>query len=518
MARINVNPDFSIDTSGIQETLDALNRQHAKTTQRLDREYFAKEELIEDNRRLARKEAVRHFGGGLVAGGINVANKLITSANKNKANHIYNTAVKRYEDQFDKFRRLPLQEKMKFLEDGNFDFVNDQFFKQLGDMGDAPHGIDVNAYKDKWNDFFVKNVRNVQFDVFQKTQAENEETVGALRSEQRNRMIADPYNQQWYNGAYEKSFGDSVAGIAVSTEETKEQMLYDKNYGLALGYHRAKDLVSMSKLLASDEAKKALGDDYLQLVRMRDKLAKDLIPKGGQKVAGLTFGLKSLAKDLDLQDFMTVGHTSGFGDYANQFNNNIIDFAENADIEGQKVIRLDNLAATLPAGMDAIKVKKIEVATREASEKMIESFKNDPVQFVLKTTGNRDVQQRAAIAERTGRWLTNSEVHQIGFALDEAMKQGLVQHALLQESTIQQYGGGDLGKKIVDEVYLRAKEIKAFKSEGGKLMIDLMSVNTQLETLGNLPLPEAHEYIAKGVRIPNYDGMGEVAAQVFMEQ
>ena len=55
---------------------------------------------------------------------------------------------------------------------------------------------------------------------------------------------------------------------------------------------------------------------------------------------------------------------------------------------------------------------------------------------------------------------------------------------------IEEFGGGEIGKKVVDEIYLRASEIKAFKSEGGKAFIDLMSVNAQIENLGNLPVAE----------------------------
>ena len=61
--------------------------------------------------------------------------------------------------------------------------------------------------------------------------------------------------------------------------------------------------------------------------------------------------------------------------------------------------------------MGALKVKKIEDATRKAVEKMQKDFKSDPVQFIMKTTGNREVSERAEIAERTGRWLTNDEVN-----------------------------------------------------------------------------------------------------------
>ena len=163
--------------------------------------------------------------------------------------------------------------------------------------------------------------------------------------------------------------------------------------------------------------------------------------------------------------------------------------------------------------MGSLQVKKIEDATRKAVEKMQKDFKNDPVQFIMKTTGNREVLERAEIAERTGRWLTNDEVNKAAFALESAMKKSLVLHHQEQQDMIAEFGGGEIGKKVVDEVYLRASEIKAFKSEGGRAFIDLMSVNAQIENLGNLPVAEAHQYIEEGVRIPNIEGVGEVAAQ-----
>ena len=277
MARLNM-PDFDIETSGITEGVEALNRQHKQFTGRLDRQYVAQEDLVEFERGLARQEAVRHFGGGLVAGGVNVANNIITSINRNKVAHNYNMARKEYEDQFDKFRRLDVQGKADFLEEGGFDRINDSFLKKMEEMGDA-HGVNMDQVRGKWEDFFVGNTRKVAFDTFQAVQKENEQAVGALRSEQRNRMIADPYNQKWYNGAYEKDFIDSVSGIALSKEKTIEEMEFDKNYGMALGYHRANDLTNMTALLASDEAKKSLGDDYYKLLKMRDDLAKKLEEK-----------------------------------------------------------------------------------------------------------------------------------------------------------------------------------------------------------------------------------------------
>ena len=509
--RLNM-PNFDIETSGVTEGLEALNRQHKQATGRLDRQYVAQEDLVEFERGLARQEAVRHFGGGLVSGGVNIANKIITTINQRKVNHAYNMARKEYEGQFDKFRRLDVQSKAEFLENGGFDKINESFLKKMEDMGDA-HGVNMDAAKAKWEDYFVKNTRNVAFDTFQAVQKENEEAVGALRSEQRNQMIADPYNQKWYNGAYERSFLDSVSGIALSKEKTISEMEFDKNYGMALGYHRAKDLTNMTALLASKEAKKSLGDEYYKLLKMRDELANKLEERGGEKISGLTYGIEALSRDLDLQDFITIAHTQGFADYGNQLNNNIIDFAETATATGNHIIKVDNLAQALPEGMGSLQVKKIEDATRKAVEKMQKDFKNDPVQFIMKTTGNREVLERAEIAERTGRWLTNDEVNKAAFALESAMKKSLVLHHQEQQDMIAEFGGGEIGKKVVDEVYLRASEIKAFKSEGGRAFIDLMSVNAQIENLGNLPVAEAHQYIEEGVRIPNIEGVGEVAAQ-----
>ena len=486
--RLNM-PDFDIETSGLTEGLEALNRQHKQSTGRLDRNYIAQEDLVEFERGLARREAVRHFGGGLVAGGVDIANKIITSINENKVAHIYNQARKQYEDQFEKFRRMDVQGKGRFLEEGNFDYINKRFLDKMDEMGDA-HGVNMDKARARWEDYFVGNTRKVAFATFQELQKENEQAVGALRAEQRNHMIANPYDQRWYNGAYEKSFLDSVSGFALSKEKTENEMLFDKNYGLALGFHRNKDLKSMTELLSSDEAKGALGDEYHKLVKMRDNLRDELMKGGGQKVTGLTYGIKSLSEDLDLSDFATIAHTQGFSDFGVQLNNNIIDYAEAYTANGGQEIDISNLYQHLPQGLGALAFKKIEDSTRDAVKNMQEKAKSDPVGFILKTTGNREVLERAEIAERTGRWLTNDEVNKMAYALEAAMKEGLIQHNQLQQDMIADFGGGDLGKKIVNEIYTRAEEIKAFKGQSGKLFIDLMSVNTQAENFRNLPLPE----------------------------
>ena len=431
--------------------------------------------------------------------------------NKAYVNNAVNEARQKYKHAMQEYAYMSADQQSAFLRKGVFDKIQNDLMEKLGDK---KYGVDLNAVKAKWGETFEEGRFKMQLATYKALMKQNEDKVGAYRAEARNNIIHNPYSTDLQDGSWERDLMESVDGIIFDKNAFESDMLYDKSYALAVGFYENKDLKNMERVLYSKEARKALGDDYEKLVRMKNRLRDSLNKKdkSGMKVSDMTGALGQFAKDFDTETMRIIARSAGFENFGNELNNIFYDFAKNYDSNGNAEIKLDSLSQYIPSEATPRQQQQLLVGAKEAAEKYQSLLREDPVQAIELINGQEDIAQRGSIQSRTGRRLTNQDASQLMDSLSNAFKSG-IGNFTKEVNDIYSKHGERVGREIIGETFSFAEDLERYQESKG--IIELMQMTLQEEKYGNFNIEEARQAVVAGHKIPNWLGDGIAAGHAF---
>ena len=341
-------PNFKIDTSGLTDSIESLERQFNETSRRLSEGAEATVRDLETERGLRRGAAIRGFAGRAILGGVAIGSDLSKMNNQKAINARVTEAQTEYEQALFNFQGMNSKQQADYLNSGAFEKIND---KLLDFLDEDWYGVDTEGIKQRWSAQFRSNYNKVQLQVLKTTREENKATIGKNRAEFRNKVIANPYHPDATNGTYAMQFRNSINGIVDSIEEADEYQLYDQIYGMLHGLYNFGDYQNMERILNTDEAKRVLGDDYNKLVKQKNSL-KDAAEKAGNtnnlKVTNIEGSFSRLGEDIDIASFEATMEYEGLGGLGRGFIDKLREYVSTADPREPATIDVSSLHRYIP--------------------------------------------------------------------------------------------------------------------------------------------------------------------------
>ena len=509
--KVNV-PDFDVDASGISDSFSSLNREFAQTSARLARGATAQQRNIEAERKLREGTAIRGTAGRLLLGGVAVGSKTATLNNQAAVNSRVEQAEMSMRQAMFNFTAMNSQEKAEFLNNGNFEKINDELLKFLDD---DIYGVDTQGIKSRWLAGFSDNYNRIQLKMLETLRKEAKDKVGERRSEFRNRLLANPYHPDATNGKLASEFRNGINGLVESQEDADSYQMFDQIYGLLYGFYNFKDYESMTSLLDTDEAKQVLGDDYGKFVLLRNKL-KDRAEKAGDtssfKITEVGGAFSRLANNLDIDSFVSTMNHQNAGGLAQGFVKSLRHYVSTAEPLKNDKIDLSKLHKHIPKTANPTQQAKLHESIRASAEAIQKAFSIDPVDVYLRATtedGNPYLppKERGLIFENTGRILTNQEATLEVTKLISAFNENFETFANAQQDMV-----GRLGSDAMIEVYALMDDAIKGSSAQRKNYVKIIQLQSVPEVAGQLPLPEAREAVSNGIGVPtsnNMQGLGD---------
>ena len=508
----NINiPDFDIDVSGMTDAFNALTRQYNNASKRLSEGASAFERDIEAERKFRQAGAVRGYAGRFILGGLAVGDKIATSNNKIAINEMVNKAQKQYEQAFFDFQFMTPEQQSKFLNEGTFEKIHDNLIKKLDEDF---YGVDTEKIKERWSSTFRANYMRVQLQTYATLRKAQKDRVGSLRAGFRNKIIADPYNEDARNGKLSAEFRNSLNGLVDTPEEATEYQNFDQIYGLLHGFYNHEDPRRMTSILETDRAKEVLGDEYNDFIQMRNRLRKRLEDSGGPKISRLKSSFTLFSHNLNTQQLTANLANDGYGSLGSKFTEMLRKYVSTSSNEGSDSIDLSELHNHIPNTLNQHEQRQIHTQLIESAKMVEKAFAKDPVETYLRIMSNDassyiPTAERGLVYENTGRILTNREASQTANLLVEAFSKN---YKTFDEA--QQIIASKIGVKGLTEVYAMMPDLMKGSSNQKKNYMKIISLNSIPEVAGNIPLPEARAAVAKGIGVPTQQGltgMGDAA-------
>ena len=500
-------PNFDIDTSGLTDSVDALQRQFSEASARLSRGAAATERNLETERSLRRGAALRGFGGRLLLGGVAIGSSLSRARNQKAVNHRVNQAQIEYERAMLRFEKMTSAQQAEFLNSGELERINDSL---LDFLDDDIYGLDTDNIKQRWSAQFRGNYNKLQLQVYKTLKKENKQTIGRNRATFRNKIIANPYHPDATNGVYATEFRNSINGLVDTIEEADEYQLYDQIYGMLNGLYNHGDHENMEKILKTDQAKSMLGDDYNKMIKLKNSLKETNEREGNTakvNVTNLGGSFSRLSENMDVASFQATMDYEGFSDLGRGYIKAVKDYVINADPRKAEKIDLSQLHRLIPNTANPTQQAKIHNHIRQATAKIQEAFTKDPVDVYLRANSEDGSpylppQERGLIFENTGRILTNNEVNTNANVLVAAFNEGFDTFKEVQDNMTE-----NLGANAMIEVHAMLPDAIKGSDAQKKNYVKVIQLASLPEVSKILPLPEAREAIANGIGIPSSNNM-----------